>query len=80
MRVDGVYAWTVGAGGGAPCAAGWAVGAGGKVPGGGAQRGGRQALRATSLAIVFAFRAVPVTPRRFSNHPACSFEPPMPSG
>ena len=37
-------------------------------------------LISTSLATVFALRAVPVTPSRFSNHPACSFEPPIPSG
>lgn len=37
-------------------------------------------LISTSLATVFALRAVPVTPSRFSSHPACSFEPPMPSG
>ena len=47
---------------------------------GGGLRPAGQALNAMSFAIVFALRAVPMTPRRFSNHPACSFDPPMPSG
>ena len=88
LRAHGVYAWSRWRG--VRCGARFAAVVDGIrrtaecAPSGaracGRVRGRGQALSATSLATVFALRAVPVTPRRFSNQAACSFEPPIPSG